>query len=174
MTHRSPVPSLDDQLAALECMTASQLQARYAEVFGEPSRSGNRQWLLRRVAWRIQALAEGGLSERARQRAAELARDADVRVVPPRAGNGLVRPTSPTSPRHNATGPAPGTVLTRVYHGVEHRVTVLPDGFEYQGTKYRSLSAIASAITGSHWSGFRFFGLTTPRTTGRIISKEAR
>jgi hypothetical protein len=171
VTHRSPVPSIDDQLAALERMTVSQLHARYAEVFGEPSRSGNRQWLLRRVAWRIQALAEGGLSERARQRAAELARDADVRVVPPRAGVG---PSRPTSPRHNGNGPAPGTVLTRVYHGVEHRVTVLADGFEYNGTKYRSLSAIASAITGSHWSGRLFFGLATPRTTGRIISKEAR
>jgi hypothetical protein len=174
LTHRSPVPSIDDQLVALERMTASQLQARYAEVFGEPSRSGNRQWLLRRVAWRIQALAEGGLSERARQRAAELARDADVRVVPPRAGNGLGRPTSPTSLRLTANGPAPGTVLTRVYHGVEHRVTVLPDGFEYNGMRYRSLSAIASAITGSHWNGRLFFGLVAPRATGRIISKEAR
>jgi len=174
LTHRSPVPSLDDQLAALERMTVSQLQARYAEVFGEPSRSGNRQWLLRRVAWRIQALTEGGLSERARQRAAELARDADVRVVPPRAGNGLGRPTLPTSLRLTANGPAPGTMLTRVYHGVEHRVTVLVDGFEYNGSRYRSLSAIASAITGSHWNGRLFFGLATPRTTGRIISKEAR
>jgi hypothetical protein len=162
------------ELKRLGTLTTPQLRARYAEVFGEPSRSGNRQWLLRRVAWRIQALAEGGLSERARQRATELARDADVRVVPPRAGVGPSRPTSPTSPRHNATGPAPGTVLTRVYHGVEHRVTVLADGFEYNGTKYRSLSAIASAITGSHWSGRLFFGLATPRTTGRIISKEAR
>jgi hypothetical protein len=65
-------------------------------------------------------------------------------------------------------------VLTRVYHGVEHRVTVLVDGFEYNGTKYRSLSAIASAITGSHWNGRLFFGLVAPRATGRIISKVAR
>ena len=50
-------------------MTVGQLQARYAEVFGEPARSGNRQWLFRRVAWRVQAMAEGDLTERARERA---------------------------------------------------------------------------------------------------------
>jgi hypothetical protein len=76
--------SVDAQLEALETMTVTQLRARYAEVFGEQTTSGNRQWLYRRVAWRIQALAYGGLSERARQRAAELARDADVRVTAPR------------------------------------------------------------------------------------------
>ena len=72
------------QIAALERMTVGQLQARYADVFGETARSGNRQWLFRRVAWRIQALAEGDLSERAYQRARELARDADIRVRPPK------------------------------------------------------------------------------------------
>ena len=64
--------SIPDQLAALQSMTVSQLQVRYQQVFGEQSRSGNRQWLLRRVAWRIQALAEGGLSERALSAASAL------------------------------------------------------------------------------------------------------
>ncbi len=78
---------IEKQVAALERMTVGQLRERYAEVFGEPARSGNRQWLFRRVAWRIQMLAEGDLAaralERAHSRAKELARDADLRVRRP-------------------------------------------------------------------------------------------
>ena len=66
---------IERDLATLKDMTPSQLRAKYAELHGEPSRSGNKQWLIRRCAWRIQALAEGGLSERARRHAKELARD---------------------------------------------------------------------------------------------------
>ena len=163
--------SIPDQLAALQTMTVSQLQTRYQQVFGEQSRSGNRQWLLRRVAWRIQALAEGGLSERALKRAAELARDADIRVRPPYGAVGGValyafprggasqRGVSVSGKVRRSDLPTPGTVLTRQYRGAEHRVTALPDGFEYNGETYRSLSAVASAITGSHWNGRLFFGL---------------
>jgi hypothetical protein len=74
-------PTLAKELAALERMTAAELRDRYAEVFGEPAASGNRAWLGRRVGWRMQALAEGDLSERARTRATELSRDADLRVT---------------------------------------------------------------------------------------------
>lgn len=73
-----------NDLAALKVMTPKQLRERYAELYGEPSRSGNKQWLIRRCAWRIQALAEGGLSERAERRARQLARDQDLRVIPPK------------------------------------------------------------------------------------------
>lgn len=163
--------SIPDQLVALQSMTVSQLQTRYQQVFGEQSRSGNRQWLLRRVAWRIQALAEGGLSERALRRAAELARDADIRVRPPNGsldgaasyafprGGVNQRGVSVSGKVRCSDLPAPGTVITRQYRGTEHRVTVLPDGFEYNSETYRSLSAVASAITGSHWNGKLFFGL---------------
>ncbi|QYU67536.1 DUF2924 domain-containing protein [Leptolyngbya sp. 15MV] len=75
--------SIQQEIDELRDMPVSRLRERYAEIFGEPTASGNRQWLYRRVAWRIQALAEGDLSERARRRAAELARDVDVRVRPP-------------------------------------------------------------------------------------------
>ena len=161
--------SVDAQLEALTTMTVAQLRARYLEVFGEPTTSGNRQWLYRRVAWRIQALAYGGLSERARQRAAELARDADIRVQAPRA----IAPQRPTNTNNRVLTlsgkavassdsrlPPPGSVLRRTWKGTEHEVTVLPSGFEYRGATYRSLSAAATAITGSHWNGFGFFGLT--------------
>src|SRR4051812_11804651 len=75
---------VDKELAALMTMTPTQLRERYLAVFGEPTRSGNKEYLQKRIAWRIQSLAEGTLSERARRRAAELARDADLRVTMPR------------------------------------------------------------------------------------------
>jgi hypothetical protein len=79
-------PHLAHELATLEQLTVAGLRARYAELFGEETRVGNKLWLIRRIAWRLQALAEGDLSQRARQRAAELARDTDVRLSPPRSG----------------------------------------------------------------------------------------
>jgi hypothetical protein len=160
--------TIQQQLDELRDMPVSRLRQRYAEVFGESTASGNRQWLYRRVAWRIQALAEGDLSERAKRRAAELARDVDVRVRPPvaaqvessRIGARLVTITGRIASSGNDRLPAPGSVIRRSFKGVEHEVTVLSQGFEYNGQTYRSLSAVATAITGSHWNGFLFFGLT--------------
>jgi hypothetical protein len=86
-------PALTRELAALDRMTATELRDKYAQVFGEPAASGNRAWLARRVGWRMQALAEGDLTDRARARATELARDADLRLTAPkerRAGRNLL------------------------------------------------------------------------------------
>lgn len=146
------------EVAALEQMTVGQLQQRYVEAFGEPVRSRHKQYLVRRIAWRLQANAEGGLSERALRRAEELANVADVRVTPPRAATGA--PTDTATPPESATDrrlPPAGTAITRRYKGRTISVIVLPDGFEYDGERYRSLSAVAKAITGSHMNGFRFF-----------------
>src|SRR3982751_6220346 len=77
-------PNLEQTIAAMGQMTVTQLRERYAEVFGEPTRSGNKDFLFKRIVWRIQSLAEGTLSERAKKRAEELARDADVRLTVPR------------------------------------------------------------------------------------------
>jgi len=154
------------ELAALSRMSVGQLHDRYAEVFGEAARSRHRQYLVRRIAWRVQANAEGGLSDRALRRAEELANDADVRVTPPRGA--LARPARTTPPRPDVVAvppgydprlPRPGTVIVRDYKGRRLVVTVLVDGFEHDGERYRSLSALAKAITGSHMNGFRFFGL---------------
>jgi hypothetical protein len=152
--------NLTAELTALERMTAGTLQVRYAEVFGEQARSRHRCWLIRRIAWRLQANAEGDLSERARRRAEELAHDADVRVTPPRTVVRAIReqrlePPEATDDRL----PPPGTSLTRIYKGNQLEVHILADGFEYAGSRYRSLSAVAKAITGTHVNGFRFFGL---------------
>ena len=157
------------EVAALKRLTMHELRAKYAEVFGDATPSGNRAWLVKRVIWRLQAQAEGGLSERARRRAAELAEDADLRVIPPAPP----RPTKPatTAPatsaapapaaaRAKAGGPMPGTVLTRTYKGERLEVRVLATGFEFEGAVYRSLSAVAKAITGAHWNGRLFFGIT--------------
>ena len=150
------------QLAALRQMTPAQLRDKYLEVFGEPTRSGNKDFLFKRVAWRIQSLAEGTLSERAKQRAAELACDADLRMTMPKApattpgAQSLTKPAPPAAPTRL---PLPGTVLTRQYRGRLIEVTVLPKGFEWQGQVYKSLTAVAKVVTGSHWNGFLFFGL---------------
>lgn len=160
--------NIEQTIAALKRMTMTGLREKYQEVFGEPTRSGNRDFLFKRIAWRIQSLAEGGLSERARQRAEELARDADVRLTVPRppkhAHESAARTVVVKAPKVTAHDrlPIAGTVLTRKYRGKQVETKVLPNGFEYQGEVYRSLSAVAKAVTGSHWNGHLFFGLTGP------------
>ena len=157
--------TIQNEIAALRRMTAGELRRRHLELFGEESRSGNRQYLFRRMAWRLQALAEGDLSERARRRAEELARDADLRSRPPRelamepAPADLKTVTGRIALSRDDRLPMPGTVLKRVFKGHEYHVTVLPNGFEYDGQAYRSLSAVAHAISGSHWNGYHFFGI---------------
>lgn len=148
---------LTKELAALKRLPLGRLKDKYAEAFGEPPSGNSRPWLVRRLAWRLQERALGGLTDRARARAAGLADDADLRVVPPRAGSGAAvePPRSPADPRL----PAPGTVLTRRYKGAVLEVKVRADGFEFAGRRYGSLSAVAKAATGSHCNGFAFFGL---------------
>jgi hypothetical protein len=79
------------EIAALPRMEIKDLRSRYAEIFGEPTKSGNKNWLAKRIAWRLQSMAEGDLSERARKRAAELARDSDLRTTTPRVRTKLSR-----------------------------------------------------------------------------------
>ena len=139
--------------------TVAQLQIRYLEVFGEPSRSNHKQFLIRRIAWRLQALAEGDLSERARERALSLARDADIRL---RAPQSLVWQTGTGAAHHrhrDSRLPLPGTVLTRTFRDQNITVHVLEKGFQYEGMVYRSLSAVARHISGTQWNGFSFFRL---------------
>ncbi len=166
-------------LAELERMTGTELRRRYAEVFGEESRSGNRQWLVRRIAWRMQAIEEGDLPERARQRAMEIANDADLRIhAPPRSAlAGSISPgaagrtVTASSPAGGDAVPMPGAWLTREYKGRMIRVRVLLRGFEYEGETYRSLSAIAQAVTGAHWNGNLFFGIGSPaKKRGKAVA----
>ena len=128
------------EVAAMERMTVDQLRAKYAEVFGEATTARHKQWLIKRIAWRMQANAEGGLSERARQRAMELANDADLRVTPPREPKRRrirMRTHAPWPRKSDVTALLPGTVLTREYKGRTLQVKVLPTD---SSTKARSTS----------------------------------
>jgi Protein of unknown function (DUF2924) len=154
-------------LAALKKMTVGELKRRYGEVFGEPTRSNNKQHLVKRIIWRMQANQMGGLSDRARQRAKELANEADFRLLAPRpkpesTGHAVII-ESPFHATRNVRLPMPGTLIRREYKGQNHEVQVLHGGFKYEGEVFRSLSAIAKKITGAHWNGPLFFRLTEPR-----------
>ena len=150
----TPSMSLASRIAALPTMTLAQLQREYRAVFGEDATSKHKEFLWRKIAWGLQANAEGGLTDSTRQRALTLANPLHLRVRPP-------RDTTPNrTPSPEPMGTAPGTVLKRTHRGTDHVVHVLAEGFEYQGTLYRSLTAVAATITGSHCSGLAFFGLT--------------
>ena len=152
------------EVAGLERMTVGELRTKYAEVFGEATNAHHKQWLVRRIIWRMQALAGGELSERARQRAQELANDADLRVSAPKVTTRT--PIASTSRAAATVGipadrrlPMPGTIITREYKGQSLQVVVLKQGFEFEGESFKSLSAVAKAITGSHCNGYLFFRL---------------
>jgi len=150
------------ELAAMEKMTTGELVERYAALTGQLVRTRHKAYLIRKIAWRLQADAEGDLSERARRRAAELAHDADVRLMPPKqALDATSDPTTGTVPVEGRDPrlPAVGAAITKRYKGRTLQVVVLADGFEYEGQRFRTLSAVAKAITGSHINGFRFFSL---------------
>ncbi len=145
---------LKQKLDSLPHLQVTDLRSMYSEVFGEPTKANNRDWLTKRLAWRLQAQSLGGLSERALARAKELAREEDLRVTPP-PSYAIVPPTSDRDQRL----PTPGAVITRRYKNVVHHVEVLADGFTWNGDTYDTLTAVAKAISGQHLNGFAFFGL---------------
>jgi len=144
----------------LKGLSLSALRTRYQEVFGNPTLSKHRQHLIRRIAWRLQANAQGDLSKRAEQRALDIADDRDLRVTAPRD---IVEMARRTPDRYRISTdtrvPVPGMTLTRLYKDKKISVKILVDGFEYEGQPYRSLSAVARAATGTNWNGLVFFGL---------------
>jgi hypothetical protein len=156
------------EVERLRRATLAVLRAKYQEVFREETRSRHREHLFRRIAWRLQALAEGDLSERARGRAHQIAQDADLRKVAPRdfftVGEERIEITKGIRSRRQQDSrlPLPGAVLSRKWKGRTILVEVLAKGFRYENRHYSSLSAIAVAITGTRWNGLAFFGLTGP------------
>ena len=166
---RAAIATVAQQLSSIATMTVSELAEKFREVFGFPTRTRNKPYLRKRVAWQVQALAEGGLSPRALAKIEELAPLAPVRWRPDLSA---VTGTLPPPRRRDPRLPAPGSVLVRNHKGVEHQVTLLADGFEYQGQRHASLSQIARLITGTPWNGFLFFGLQ--RRTRACQTEEAR
>jgi hypothetical protein len=156
--------NIDQEVAALRQMPLDELRDKYADVFGEPTRSRHKEHLVRRIAWRLQANAEGNLSVRARLRAEELANDADLRVTaprPPRTAPGAAARTKAFKFRLKPDErlPMPQCELTRMYKGRRIVVKVVTGGFEYEGQRFNSLTAVAKAVTGQHWNGYHFFRL---------------
>src|SRR5690348_5961358 len=129
------------QIESLRKLKVTELKSRYHDLFGEASASFNRAHLFRRIAWRLQAQVEGDLSERARERAAELANDLDLRLRAPRSFGREIECNGEPANRDPRLPPT-GTVVERSYQGQILRVTVLAAGFEYKGKQYASLSAI--------------------------------
>ena len=143
------------EINALRRMGTPELKTKYREVFGEEPRSSNKAFLWKRIAWRIQEIKFGGLSERAKTRARELANVADIRIRPPKGAFADLPATLVKGRRL----PQPGTLLLRKYKGEMIEVEVLEKGFSYAGRIFGSLSAVAREVTGSHWNGLLFFGL---------------
>jgi len=143
MTTHDPIPA---RLAALHTATTPELKAQWRDLFDSEPPPFNRRYLESRLAYRIQELAYGGLKPETVRRLERLGKELD----------GGDRKKSRV--RADAM-PIAGTRLIREWQGVEHVVTVTADGFEWQGRPFRSLSAIARAITGTRWNGLVFFGL---------------
>lgn len=147
MTTHDPIPA---RLAALKTATTPELKAQWRDLFESEPPPFNRRYLESRLAYRIQELAYGGLKPETVRRLERLGEELD----------GGDRKKS----RVRAdTMPIAGTRLIREWQGVEYVVTVTTDGFEWQGRPYKSLSAIARAITGTRWNGWVFFGLKNRR-----------
>jgi len=149
------------EIERLRSLRIQELRGRYRELFGEDSRTAHKPHLIRQIAWRLQVQAQGDLSERARQRALEIANDADLKNQVPRHWE-ETGSTGQGTRRVQRAGriPAAGTLLRRVYRDRTVVVKILSDGFEYEGRRYGSLSAVARAATGTRWNGLLFFGLT--------------
>jgi hypothetical protein len=155
-TKRSQNASKWREIEGLRHQSVGQLRVKYREVFGQESRSNHKKFLVRRISWRLQANAEGDLSERARLRAVALAEEADLRIRAPQSFLNRSMGKKPCDPRL----PAPGSRLSRQFQGRSVSVEVLEKGFRYQECVYKSLSAVARKVTGVQWNGFSFFGLT--------------
>jgi hypothetical protein len=137
------------RLAALKTVPIPQLKQQWRDLFDTEPPPFNRRFLESRLAYRIQELAYGGLKPDTIKRLAAMAEhlESDQRS---QRGRSLARPVC-------------GTQLVRDWQGTEHRVTIVDGGFEYQGRPFKSLSAIARAITGTRWNGWVFFGLKNRR-----------
>ena len=152
------------EINRLQQMTVAQLRVRWQELYGEESRSRNKEYLFRRCAWRVQELALGGLRDETKQHIFDLAPATFVRSQIP-AGfqprpNGASAPPGAVVRRRDPRLPSPGATLVRQYKGNDIRVLVMEDGFEWDGRHFDSLSEVALAVTGSKWNGWLFFGLT--------------
>ena len=140
------------QLAEIQQLPTPELKERWRELYETEPPAGSRSYLIKRLAYRVQELAYGGVSDATHARLREHLEEAGL-------ANEGVDPAHAAQRRGRKGQPVAGTQLVREWHGHKYEVEVLDDGFECNGRKYRSLSAVAKTITNSHWSGNLFFGL---------------
>lgn len=167
--------TIRDRIAELAAMNVPALRGEHRKLFGEEPASAHRQFLFRKIAWRLQADQEGGLSEAARELARGIARDTPLRnrVITNAAKRLTGLPDEQTAittiqPGHDSRLPMPGGLIVKQHKGETIVVKVLDDGrFEYGDRRYKSLSAIAQDITGTKWNGLLFFGLTEKKNGRR-------
>ena len=142
------------QIEGLSRMPQDELKALWRTLYGNEPPTYNRGFIANRLAYRIQEFTFGGLSD--------VARDKMRRILIEHGYDktGIKNQTN-KSKRRRATDDMPilGTRLIREWKGVRHEVMVVPGGVEYQGRRYRSLSAVARVITGCSWNGRLFFGI---------------
>ena len=134
------------RLAALKAMSVKELKAEWEKLIGTSAPNNSRAYLAMRIAYRLQELTYGGPDRETRRMLDLLADEVEGHA---RRKHQIADPRTPVT----------GTKLLREWDGVEHTVTVLKDGFDWAGQRYKSLSAVARAITGTRWNGYRFFGL---------------
>lgn len=154
-----PAGDLVTTMAALETQDVGSLRAAWRRLYrASPPDHISRDLLARTIAHRLQEVACGGLRPAAKRKLT--------------AWSGSLATGADQQPSAAALRLKPGATLVRSWRGTTHTVQVCDDGFEYQGTRYASLSYIAHVITGTHWSGPRFFGLTqTPRSTAHVVTE---
>ena len=155
--------NIKQEVARMKSMATAALQEYFETVCLEPPRSRNRDWMIKKIAWRLQANEQGGLPERVKQRALAIADDADLRKRPPQSFTEKIAlafdQTTIIAPGRDPRLPPPGDELHKTYKGQMLVVRVGENDFEFNGTSYNTLSAVAKAISGSHVNGFTFFGL---------------
>lgn len=156
--NREELKDVPAQLAELDEMTVSQLAQKFLELYGTPTRARNKPYLQKRLSWRIQELAYGGLPASATKRIEELGDDLPERWRMKQDARVRAAAQVALEPRDSRVPPV-GTVLRRIFNGETHQVTICAVGFIYEGERYKTLSAIARHITGTPWNGFLFFGL---------------
>ena len=142
--------TLEAKIAALATKTTSELAADYIGLFGNAPRRRHPGFLRKRIAYRLQENALGGLPRAAREVLDRLIGEIALPAAP--------KPTTSDAPTADGK-PRPGTVLTREWRGRTVRVEVTADGFVFDGERFGSLSAVARRVTGARWNGRLFFGL---------------
>jgi hypothetical protein len=140
------------QLAALQKMSTEDLQEKWRDLYGNEPPKFSRTFIQKRLAYRIQELFYGGLSEETEKRLAEIVKR-NSKGYPGRKN------IDPENEPKGKKKILPGTRFVRIYNGVRYTVTASERGFVFRGRTFRSLSAVAREITGNSWNGREFFGL---------------